>query len=494
MTDRRDGQEGRGARPVTGTAMGRIGRIVFFTAFVVVIGAAAWAQFVTQRTRANTASATNASVAMVFDAVVQSENAARDSTVVRDQATLDAYTASREQLATVITDARAALHGGALRAQLDHELALVDSWTASVDQDVAAAGSGASATDAERAAARGAQLTAIRAANDSLLRALDRHDREERDDAGMRGLLIVIGCCVFFAALNWGLFLRSERREHAIRDRQMAFADRLPTARSEPAARTMLARHLEVVAPGAMVLVTGPDDASPIGRPVMSGGARVATVIIRADHDLSAPVERLVHDSILRAGPVLGTLQLLAHEQERAATDPLTGLGNRRLVEDALERLVAQARRTGGRFAVAVIDLDQFKPVNDTHGHAAGDALLVAVAGVLDDADPRVRHRGSTRRRRVHRAALGARWRRGAHGDGTVPRRHRRAAGGHASARCDRQHRGHAVRAGSRRRCRRDPARRRRRGLRRQGPGWQLRGGRQDDRQRPAVQASAFRA
>src|SRR5262249_26095778 len=62
------------------------------------------------------------------------------------------------------------------------------------------------------------------------------------------------------------------------------------------------------------------------------------------------------------------------------------GLGNRRLVEDALARLVARSGRTGEAFAVAVIDIDRFKVVNDTYGHAAGDALLVAIAEALTNA------------------------------------------------------------------------------------------------------------
>jgi diguanylate cyclase (GGDEF)-like protein/PAS domain S-box-containing protein len=60
--------------------------------------------------------------------------------------------------------------------------------------------------------------------------------------------------------------------------------------------------------------------------------------------------------------------------------DMLTGLPNRRLVTDRLEQAVAQARRKGGRVAMMVLDLDDFKIINDTEGHAAGDAVLVTVA------------------------------------------------------------------------------------------------------------------
>jgi two-component system cell cycle response regulator len=62
-------------------------------------------------------------------------------------------------------------------------------------------------------------------------------------------------------------------------------------------------------------------------------------------------------------------------------TDALTGLHNRRHVEEYLARLVSLARRSVEPIAVLVIDIDWFKTVNDTHGHDAGDAVLREVAG-----------------------------------------------------------------------------------------------------------------
>ena len=63
-----------------------------------------------------------------------------------------------------------------------------------------------------------------------------------------------------------------------------------------------------------------------------------------------------------------------------AITDPLTGLYNRRYAMPHLARIVEAARESGRRFAVLLADLDHFKAVNDTYGHAGGDAVLVETA------------------------------------------------------------------------------------------------------------------
>ncbi|CAN5715529.1 sensor domain-containing diguanylate cyclase [soil metagenome] len=75
--------------------------------------------------------------------------------------------------------------------------------------------------------------------------------------------------------------------------------------------------------------------------------------------------------------------ELLAAQAEAgrlATTDPLTGLSNRRKLDDTLDQAIALARRTGHALALLMIDLDGFKGVNDRYGHELGDDVLVEMA------------------------------------------------------------------------------------------------------------------
>ena len=72
------------------------------------------------------------------------------------------------------------------------------------------------------------------------------------------------------------------------------------------------------------------------------------------------------------------TSWLMERMQRLAATDPLTGVANRTTFQAALELATAAVSRTGEPLSLIAIDLDDFKAVNDTHGHAAGDQILIA--------------------------------------------------------------------------------------------------------------------
>jgi hypothetical protein len=150
---------------------------------------------------------------------------------------------------------------------------------------------------------------------------------------------------------------------------------------------------------------------------VVLGGAIVSSALVVArqlaafaDNDdllgrLNAKVRELAEakEVLQRAvderDALAGRLRYLAYH------DTLTGLANRALFLERLEESLA----AGGAPTVVMIDLDDFKPVNDRHGHHAGDTLLKAVADRLRQLRPRCRHRRPARRRRVRDPARHAR-------------------------------------------------------------------------------------
>ncbi len=78
--------------------------------------------------------------------------------------------------------------------------------------------------------------------------------------------------------------------------------------------------------------------------------------------------------------------RLYARVEEKARIDELTGLLNRRSLDEAIENEIVRHSRYGGVFSLAIIDLDSFKPFNDTYGHLAGDKLLRQVGRVIKGA------------------------------------------------------------------------------------------------------------
>lgn len=99
-------------------------------------------------------------------------------------------------------------------------------------------------------------------------------------------------------------------------------------------------------------------------------------LLSRSFHDMQGEI--LVHLSELNE-----SRKVLEH---LARHDTLTGLPNRRMFFDRLEHAIANSRRSGKQLAVLYIDLDRFKEINDSFGHAAGDAVLARVASLMKSA------------------------------------------------------------------------------------------------------------
>ncbi|MFL5866467.1 MAG: putative bifunctional diguanylate cyclase/phosphodiesterase [Thermoleophilaceae bacterium] len=133
-----------------------------------------------------------------------------------------------------------------------------------------------------------------------------------------------------------------------------------------------LAKLREVSPAVAVVVLTGDSDVT-TGIAALKAGAQDYLVKGKASGDAIA---RAMRHSVERRG----SEERLQHMADH---DPLTGLLNRRRLEEELERHASQVRRYGREGALLVLDIDHFKHVNDALGHRAGDELISSVATVL---------------------------------------------------------------------------------------------------------------
>jgi diguanylate cyclase (GGDEF)-like protein len=117
--------------------------------------------------------------------------------------------------------------------------------------------------------------------------------------------------------------------------------------------------------------------------PLLVGGEVIGAVLTETPESLDGRAEKSIRDAVSLAAPVLGNLRNLAIAEMRAATDSLTGLPNRRALQDHVKRLVANASRSMTALSALMCDLDHFKKINDQFGHGGGDEILAAVGALM---------------------------------------------------------------------------------------------------------------
>lgn len=127
--------------------------------------------------------------------------------------------------------------------------------------------------------------------------------------------------------------------------------------------------------------------AATIEVPMMARGRVFGLLILATEQECAFDrltgihwLARAIADSMSLA---LSNIALREKLRAQSLRDPLTGLYNRRYMEDALERYVSLAERSGNPTSVIMIDLDNFKRLNDENGHAKGDSVLRDVASQL---------------------------------------------------------------------------------------------------------------
>jgi len=113
-------------------------------------------------------------------------------------------------------------------------------------------------------------------------------------------------------------------------------------------------------------------------------GRATGSLVVLRDITVRALAEDALRDAHGRLLVQLAQIETLqADLRDQAIRDPLTGLFNRRFLDDTLERELARAARDGAPLSVVMLDVDHFKGINDTHGHKAGDMALAAVGAML---------------------------------------------------------------------------------------------------------------
>jgi diguanylate cyclase (GGDEF)-like protein len=112
-------------------------------------------------------------------------------------------------------------------------------------------------------------------------------------------------------------------------------------------------------------------------------GSVVQLVVPPQDKARIQEITPYVSVYLREAAPVLETKRLMETLRESTLQDAMTGLNNRRFLEEYVDTLVANAQRQKANISILMLDLDYFKMVNDTYGHDAGDTVLKTLAKVL---------------------------------------------------------------------------------------------------------------
>ncbi|MDR0997233.1 MAG: diguanylate cyclase [Zoogloeaceae bacterium] len=112
-------------------------------------------------------------------------------------------------------------------------------------------------------------------------------------------------------------------------------------------------------------------------------GSIVQIVVKREDQERITAALPYISAYLREAAPVLEARRLTETLKESTLRDPMTGLNNRRFLEEYVETLIANVRRKSSHLSVLMLDLDHFKMVNDTLGHDAGDAVLKSLSHIM---------------------------------------------------------------------------------------------------------------
>jgi diguanylate cyclase (GGDEF)-like protein len=123
----------------------------------------------------------------------------------------------------------------------------------------------------------------------------------------------------------------------------------------------------------------------PLGPLELNGRVHGLITVARPSGTFSADDREVLRSLAIQAGLALENVELHNQVSRQAVTDELTGLANHRRFQELLEVEMEQVRRYGHPVGLIMLDIDNFKSVNDTYGHQQGDVVLKRVSRALAD-------------------------------------------------------------------------------------------------------------
>jgi diguanylate cyclase (GGDEF)-like protein len=329
---------------------------------------------------------------------------------------------------------------GALRAQANR----ADAWHATVDAEIRELTQTGLRPSSAQALADKSSFDRFRAANGVYLAELVAHRDSALSEANWLAAGLVATLTVLLVLIAVLAARRQSRRATARAERQRELRELLQVSASESESQQLLIQHVERIVPGAAASVVHRDDAEdrlevalagpgpgpggplegiqteamrrrscmavrlsrtyerrpgsdPLvqcdvcGRlagevacePLLVGGRVIGSVLVAHGKGLRPEQRSELRESVVQAAPILANQRTLELAEHRAASDPLTGLPNRRAADETMRRMAAHAGRTLTPMGALLLDLDRFKEINDRYGHDEGDRALAVIAQVL---------------------------------------------------------------------------------------------------------------
>lgn len=228
-------------------------------------------------------------------------------------------------------------------------------------------------------------------ASDALVARLVKQGNHSTYLANLWTVLVAGVCAVLVAVFAEIAVFRRERRDRRYREGHTAFVAELLRTTDKAAAYSLLERRLLDLGRDARVAVVRPGEppgelaGSPTVErfPLVLAEQDLGLALISCRRRLNAFGRAYVQDSLAAAAPMIANLRELAEARDTALTDGLTGIANRRALDQEIVRMTARATRAGEPLGVILLDIDHFKQLNDAYGHEAGDQALISVARLL---------------------------------------------------------------------------------------------------------------